>query len=190
MRVLASGLLVFVAAAGVDAGIAQSGSSGTAGAGSGTQRLICRRSEETGSLARTRRQCYTRAEWDRLAESSQTGAQRMVEGSSRPAVGRKLMAKGASMLGRSFVGGLCVGLASMAATAIAQPSGSRQSSQRPADEVICRMIRETGSFARRRRDCFTRAQWEQMAQAARRNGEYLQTQFNPPTPPCHDPETC
>lgn len=80
MRVFASGLLLFVAATGVDAGIAQSSrSSGNAGAGAGTQRLICRRSEETGSLARTCRQCYTRAEWDRLAESSQTGAGRMIE---------------------------------------------------------------------------------------------------------------
>ena len=42
-------------------------------------RLICRRIEESGSLARRRRVCYTRAEWDRIAElqrnnSPQAGA--------------------------------------------------------------------------------------------------------------------
>jgi hypothetical protein len=33
-------------------------------------RPICRRMEESGSLARTRRVCMTKAEWDRLAERS------------------------------------------------------------------------------------------------------------------------
>ncbi len=34
------------------------------------QRVICRRMEDTGSLARSRRVCYTKADWDRLAERS------------------------------------------------------------------------------------------------------------------------
>lgn len=32
------------------------------------ERPICRRVQESGSLARVRRICYTRAQWDRLAE--------------------------------------------------------------------------------------------------------------------------
>jgi len=32
------------------------------------QRLICRSTYETGSLVRRRRQCFTRAQWDRIAE--------------------------------------------------------------------------------------------------------------------------
>ena len=42
------------------------------------QRLICRRMPDTGSLVRTRRQCFTRAEWDRIAETARRGAQRTV----------------------------------------------------------------------------------------------------------------
>ena len=32
------------------------------------ERLICRRIQDSGSLARVRRQCYTRAQWDLLAQ--------------------------------------------------------------------------------------------------------------------------
>lgn len=42
------------------------------------ERLICRRMPDTGSLVRTRRQCFTRAEWDRIAETARRGAQRTV----------------------------------------------------------------------------------------------------------------
>lgn len=45
-----------------------------ASAGNEAERLICRRIPETGSLVRTRRQCFTRAQWDRIAESAQRGA--------------------------------------------------------------------------------------------------------------------
>jgi hypothetical protein len=41
-------------------------------------RLICRRTPETGSLVRVRRQCFTRIEWDRIAESQRRGAARMI----------------------------------------------------------------------------------------------------------------
>lgn len=43
-------------------------------------RLICRRIQETGSLMATRRQCYTKAEWDRIAESQQEGARKTIDG--------------------------------------------------------------------------------------------------------------
>jgi len=37
-------------------------------------RLICRSTRDTGSLARRTRQCYTRAEWDRLAEQQRANS--------------------------------------------------------------------------------------------------------------------
>lgn len=43
----------------------------------GQERRICRRIQETGSLARRRRQCYTRAEWDRIAEAARQNGQRL-----------------------------------------------------------------------------------------------------------------
>ena len=49
-----------------------------ASAGNDGERLICRRIPDTGSLVRTRRQCFTRAEWDRIAESAQRGAGRTI----------------------------------------------------------------------------------------------------------------
>lgn len=57
---------------------AQHGAAGPAGNDRG--RLICRRLPETGSLAQTRRQCFTKAEWDRIAESQQEGARKTIEG--------------------------------------------------------------------------------------------------------------
>jgi hypothetical protein len=60
---------------------AQSRGSGAAAGSNDPNRLICRRMSETGSLAATRRQCFTRAEWDRIAESQQAGAQRVIDDS-------------------------------------------------------------------------------------------------------------
>jgi hypothetical protein len=34
------------------------------------ERLICRSSYEIGSLVKRRRQCFTRAQWDRIAEAA------------------------------------------------------------------------------------------------------------------------
>ncbi len=69
--------LAIVAASGV--ATAQSRSSGTTAGASDPNRLICRRIQETGSLVRTIRQCFTRAEWDRIAESARRGAQRTAQ---------------------------------------------------------------------------------------------------------------
>ncbi len=41
------------------------------------ERLICRYTDETGSAARRRRQCFTRTEWDRIAEAARIRTQRM-----------------------------------------------------------------------------------------------------------------
>lgn len=50
------------------------------------QRLICRRVQETGSLVRTLRQCFTRAEWDRIAEIARRGAQSTISGLAETSV--------------------------------------------------------------------------------------------------------
>jgi predicted transglutaminase-like cysteine proteinase len=44
-----------------------------------SERRICRRSAETGSLVRRRRECRTQAEWDRLAASGRGITQRIQE---------------------------------------------------------------------------------------------------------------
>lgn len=41
------------------------------------ERLICRRIQDSSSLARVRRQCYTRAQWDRLAQDQRTNSPTM-----------------------------------------------------------------------------------------------------------------
>jgi len=67
-------LVVFVAA---EASIAVAQSSG--GSGGGDDRLICRRTPETGSLVKAKRECFTKAQWDRIAESQRIGANRMIQ---------------------------------------------------------------------------------------------------------------
>ena len=77
-------LLILGAACGLAASAASaqtSSSRQTAARGAGdSQRLICRRMRDTGSLVRTVRQCFTRAEWDRIAEIARRGAQNTVSG--------------------------------------------------------------------------------------------------------------
>ncbi len=41
------------------------------------ERMICRRIQDSGSIARVRRQCYTRAQWDRLAQDQRTNSPSM-----------------------------------------------------------------------------------------------------------------
>jgi hypothetical protein len=73
-------LLISAAAAEATVAFAQQG-----GRRDDPNRLICRRMPETGSLAQTRRQCFTKAEWDRIAESARAGAEKTIDGlTSRP----------------------------------------------------------------------------------------------------------
>ncbi len=44
------------------------------------EQLICKRWAEVGSLVRKRKQCQTKAEWDRIAESQRTGTQKTMDG--------------------------------------------------------------------------------------------------------------
>ncbi len=54
--------------------------------GGDDERLVCRRAVDTGSLVRGRRQCFTRAQWDRIAEAAQKRATEMQEAfRTRPA---------------------------------------------------------------------------------------------------------
>lgn len=78
MRVIGSALIgLFVLGS---AGIAAGQSSGTSGAGAqqGTTKsgdtLVCRRMQDTGSLGRGRRVCYTRAEWDQIAAAQRANS--------------------------------------------------------------------------------------------------------------------
>ncbi|MGZ8999390.1 MAG: hypothetical protein ACXW2T_11105 [Allosphingosinicella sp.] len=68
MRLIGSALIGLVALG--SAGVAIGQSSGSSGQQANTKSgdpLICRRIQETGSLGRGRRVCYTRSEWDRIA---------------------------------------------------------------------------------------------------------------------------
>jgi len=38
------------------------------------ERLICRRIQDSGSIARVRRQCFTRAQWDRIAQDQRANS--------------------------------------------------------------------------------------------------------------------
>lgn len=71
-------IAMLTAAAASAPAMAQSRSGGTSAGANDSNRLICRRMPETGSLMATRRQCFTRAEWDRIAESARRGAERTV----------------------------------------------------------------------------------------------------------------
>ena len=41
-------------------------------------RIVCKKALETGSLVRKNKQCFTQAEWDRIAESQRRGAEQLV----------------------------------------------------------------------------------------------------------------
>jgi hypothetical protein len=47
--------------------------------GAEKDKLICRRTPEIGSLVRKKTQCFTKAEWDKIAEVHQRGARRLQE---------------------------------------------------------------------------------------------------------------
>jgi len=75
-----TGLFVLFASAAVAQG---SGGSATTGAQpKAPDQLICRRVQESGSLARRTRRCYTRAQWDRLAEDSRSSGSTAATGST------------------------------------------------------------------------------------------------------------
>ncbi len=50
----------------------------TAGAGAGEE-IICKKELEVGSLVRKRKQCHTKAEWEKITESQVRGTRRMAD---------------------------------------------------------------------------------------------------------------
>jgi hypothetical protein len=44
--------------------------------GVGDKRIICRKHTEVGSLVRKKKMCFTKAEWDLIAEREQVGVKR------------------------------------------------------------------------------------------------------------------
>ena len=72
-----------------------------------------------------------------------------------------------------------------AVPAVAQQPGASRRDENP-DRLICRSTMETGSLVRRRRQCFTRAQWEQINQAAQEGARYMQDRLRTACgrPPC------
>jgi len=42
-------------------------------------RIICRKTLETGSLVRKTKQCFTQAEWDRIAQQTRIGNQKVAD---------------------------------------------------------------------------------------------------------------
>lgn len=43
------------------------------------EKLICRTDPQTGSMIQAKKRCYTRDEWDRLAQGARTMTERMLD---------------------------------------------------------------------------------------------------------------
>ena len=70
MRLIGSALIGLFVLGSAGVAVGQSSGTGTQQANTkGGDPLVCRRIQETGSLGRGRRVCYTRAEWDRIAQA-------------------------------------------------------------------------------------------------------------------------
>ena len=71
MRLIGSALigLFVLGSAGVAVGQSNGANGQQANNTKNGEPLVCRRVQETGSLGRGRRVCYTRAEWDRIAQA-------------------------------------------------------------------------------------------------------------------------
>lgn len=66
-------------------GLASAERKGGDAAANDEAKVICKRFRETGSLVKTRKQCMTQADWDRVSASQREGSRRMIEElSTRP----------------------------------------------------------------------------------------------------------
>ena len=77
---------------------------------------------------------------------------------------------------------ILLGLIALATSAVVVEQPASPSRDDNPERLICRSSQETGSFVRRRRQCFTRAQWQRVNDAAREGARYLQE--NGTTRPC------
>ena len=77
---------------------------------------------------------------------------------------------------RPWLIGLGVALAASAVAAIAQapPPPRKSDSRSDPNRLICRSMPISGTLAGRRRQCFTRAEWERIAQGAQKQTIELQ----------------
>lgn len=77
-------------------------------------------------------------------------------------------------------------LAALILAAAAPPPPAVDTGVAPAKEtLICRRESVTGSLIRARKTCFTRAEWDKIAESARRNATQLQDD-NAGRPHCDD----
>ena len=51
---------------------------------------------------------------------------------------------------------------------VATSGHAKEPERRPAEKLICKSQTETGSIARRKKECFTKAEWEKIGEAHRR----------------------
>ena len=72
-----SGLAIFLATAAVASAQQSSGQAAQNASERDPNEVICRRMQESGSLARRTRRCLTRAQWDRLAEQNRANSPAM-----------------------------------------------------------------------------------------------------------------
>jgi hypothetical protein len=54
----------------------------TPSASADDQRIICRKTLETGSLVKKNKQCFTKAEWDKIHAAQREGNQKLFDGLS------------------------------------------------------------------------------------------------------------
>lgn len=69
-----SGLAILLATAAVASAQQASGQGGQNATERDPNEVVCRRTQESGSLARRPRRCLTRAQWDRLAEQQRANS--------------------------------------------------------------------------------------------------------------------
>ena len=62
-----------------------------------------------------------------------------------------------------------------AAAFVAGPASASETPKPKKERLICKSIQDTGSVARRKRQCFTKQEWDRIAEAARARGQRLQS---------------
>ena len=79
-------------------------------------------------------------------------------------------------IGLTALGLVGIGVASIAGAQGGSAGGTQQpAATKSQDQVICRRIQDSGSLARRTRQCLTRAQWDRLAEDSRQTGSTANT---------------
>ncbi len=79
VRLLMIGLLAVLPATALAADGATGASAGTVAADPAANEIICKKRTETGSLVRKKKECFTKAEWEKIVESQVRGTRRMAD---------------------------------------------------------------------------------------------------------------